>query len=77
LQAGHYTAYAKNDGTWYRFNDDEIEDVDNEAQIVTNLAYNLFYARRDIDFTNIDYTNIRSQLKGGSSGNGCSGPGSH
>ena len=55
LQAGHYTAFAKNDNTWYRFNDDEIEDVENENQIVSNLAYNLFYARRDIDFSKLDY----------------------
>lgn len=50
LAAGHYTAYAKNDGYWYRFNDDQVEEIENESQICSNAAYNLFYARRDMNF---------------------------
>ena len=60
--AGHYTAYAKNDGQWYRFNDDIVEEIDNESQIISNLAYNLFYARRDIDFDNLDYSALKNVL---------------
>jgi len=63
LQGGHYTAYAKNDGQWFRFNDDEVEEIENEASIVSNAAYNLFYARRDIKFDNLDYSAIRNVLK--------------
>jgi ubiquitin carboxyl-terminal hydrolase 22/27/51 len=29
LLAGHYTAYAKNDGAWYKFNDDIVEEIEN------------------------------------------------
>lgn len=63
LQGGHYTAYAKNNGEWFRFNDDEVEEIENESTIVSNAAYNLFYARRDIDFTNIDYQAIKNALR--------------
>ena len=63
LQGGHYTAYAKNQGDWYRFNDDEVEDIENDGCIVSNAAYNLFYARRDIEFDNLEYTAIRNALK--------------
>ncbi len=63
LQGGHYTAYAKNDGKWYRFNDDEVEEIENEASIVSPAAYNLFYARRDISFENLDYQSIKNILK--------------
>ena len=63
LQGGHYTAYSKNDGEWFRFNDDEVEEIENEASIVSNAAYNLFYARRDIKFDNLDYSAIRNVLK--------------
>ena len=62
LLAGHYTAYAKNEGVWYRFNDDQVEQIDNENSIVSNAAYNLFYARRDIDFNDLDYQKIRNVL---------------
>ena len=35
LLAGHYTAYAKNNGIWYRFNDDHVDEVENQNQIVS------------------------------------------
>ena len=60
LLAGHYTAIAKNKGTWYRFNDQHIDEIDSENSIVTNAAYNLFYARRDIDFERLDYQLIKN-----------------
>jgi hypothetical protein len=63
LQGGHYTAYAKNDGDWYKFNDDEVDDIENESSIVSNAAYNLFYARRDINFGQLDYQAIKNVLK--------------
>ncbi len=62
ILAGHYTAYAKNQSHWYRFNDDQVDDLE-ESQIVSNAAYNLFYARRDIDFENINYDEIKNELK--------------
>jgi ubiquitin carboxyl-terminal hydrolase 4/11/15 len=59
LQGGHYTALAKNDGVWYRFNDDQVDEIENTGSIVSSAAYNLFYARRDIDFSALDYNQIR------------------
>jgi ubiquitin C-terminal hydrolase len=43
LLGGHYTALAKNAGQWFRFNDDHVDEVESEAAIVTQAAYNLFY----------------------------------
>ena len=39
---GHYTAYCKNNGSWYDFNDSNVSPVDD---IVTNNAYLLFYKK--------------------------------
>lgn len=63
MLAGHYTAYAQNQGYWYRFNDDQVDEIENDSTIVSNAAYNLFYARRDIDFDNIDYERIKNVLR--------------
>lgn len=59
LLAGHYTAYAKNNGSWFKFNDDQIEEVENKNVIVSSAAYNLFYARRDIDFEELNYEEVK------------------
>ncbi|CDW79869.1 ubiquitin carboxyl-terminal hydrolase family [Stylonychia lemnae] len=64
LLGGHYTAYAKNHDTWFRFNDDQIEEIEDESQIVTNAAYNLFYQRRDLNFRNLNYFKISNFCKG-------------
>lgn len=54
---GHYTAYAKNtlDGNWYDFDDSNVTQVTNVDSIVTEAAYNLFYRRKDFDFTDEAY----------------------
>lgn len=39
---GHYTAYCKNNGDWYEFNDAIVSKVEN---IITNNAYILFYKK--------------------------------
>lgn len=47
LGGGHYTAYAKNNGKWYSFNDSSVHAV--SASSVTNsmsTAYMLFYRRK-------------------------------
>lgn len=62
LQGGHYTAYAKNDGVWYKFNDEAVEEIENTASIVSPAAYNLFFQRRDMDFTNLDYEALRNRI---------------
>lgn len=64
LQGGHYTACAKNDGAWFRFNDDNVENIESENQIVSNAAYNLFYQRRDINFKNLNYFTIQNANRG-------------
>lgn len=38
-----------------------MDDIE-ESQIVSNAAYNLFYARKDIDFENINYDEIKHEL---------------
>ena len=32
--------------------------MENENQIVSNAAYNLFYQRRDVNFEELDYSNM-------------------
>jgi hypothetical protein len=40
-----------------------VDEIENENTIISNAAYNLFYARRDIDFEHIDYERIKNKLK--------------
>tara|TARA_A100001015_G_scaffold239982_1_gene273519 strand:+ start:1463 stop:2434 length:972 start_codon:yes stop_codon:yes gene_type:complete len=40
---GHYTAYCKNNGGWYEFNDSTVSEAE---EIVTKNAYVLFYKRK-------------------------------
>ena len=61
LQAGHYTAIAKNRDKWYQFNDHKISVVE-ESDIVTSSAYILFYQRRGIDFNSLNYKQIQNTL---------------
>ncbi len=44
MNGGHYYAYCKNGGSWYNFNDSQIQQI-NENQLVTNNAYILFYKK--------------------------------
>lgn len=37
--------------------------MENQNQIVSSAAYNLFYARRDIDFSDLDYNAIKNTLR--------------
>ncbi len=46
LGGGHYTAYCKNGGKWYDFNDSSCRSV-SESSISGSGAYILFYKRRD------------------------------
>ena len=39
---GHYTAFAKNNGEWYDFNDDSVRKI-KEDVVVSDNAYLLFY----------------------------------
>lgn len=45
LGGGHYTAYAKNNGQWYEFNDSSVRGV-SEGGIAGSGAYMLFYQRK-------------------------------
>lgn len=36
--------------------------MENENSIVSHAAYNLFYARKDLDFENLDYESIKNIL---------------
>lgn len=63
LLGGHYTAFVKNNGVWYKFNDDQVDEIENEQHIISHAAYNLFYARRDIDFEHINYNLIKNKLR--------------
>ncbi|CAG0918046.1 unnamed protein product [Notodromas monacha] len=50
MGGGHYTSYAMNGATrnWYFYNDSSCKEV-SESQIDCDLAYILFYVRRDLD----------------------------
>jgi ubiquitin carboxyl-terminal hydrolase 4/11/15 len=47
MNFGHYTAYAKNNGNWYCYDDSTVTAVSNPERIVTEAAYVLFYERKD------------------------------
>ena len=46
LGGGHYTAFGKNDGKWYDYNDSSVR-ATSESSIGGSGAYMLFYKRRD------------------------------
>jgi len=65
LNGGHYTAVAKNNNTWYEFNDSQVIQIAKHEtnKIVSGNAYILFYQKRGIDFDNIvDYDQIKNVL---------------
>jgi ubiquitin carboxyl-terminal hydrolase 4/11/15 len=47
MNFGHYTAYAKNAGQWYCYDDSNVSKLARPEQIVTEAAYVLFYERRE------------------------------
>uniref|UniRef100_A0A6C0I4N7 USP domain-containing protein n=1 Tax=viral metagenome TaxID=1070528 RepID=A0A6C0I4N7_9ZZZZ len=48
VMGGHYTSFVKNSkDKWYHYNDEHVEEVDNEAKIVTPMAYCLFYRKKN------------------------------
>jgi ubiquitin carboxyl-terminal hydrolase 8 len=48
VTGGHYTAFVKNaDNVWTHFNDSSVEIVDDPNKIVTQLAYCLFYRKKN------------------------------
>jgi ubiquitin carboxyl-terminal hydrolase 4/11/15 len=48
LGGGHYTAYAKNDGKWFDFNDSSVRGM-SEDGVQGEGAYILFYKRKITD----------------------------
>lgn len=48
MLGGHYTAYAKNISTnkWYSYNDSSVTEMHNLDDIVSGMAYIVFYRRR-------------------------------
>ena len=49
MAAGHYVAYAKNarNRLWHYFDDDQVHQAD-ESEVVTDMAYLLFYCKVSI-----------------------------
>ena len=47
MNFGHYTAYAKNAGQWYCYDDSTVTKVMTPESVVTEAAYVLFYERRE------------------------------
>jgi hypothetical protein len=44
---GHYTSFVKNqEGTWYHYNDQMIELIQNPQSVVSPAAYCLFYRKK-------------------------------
>uniref|UniRef100_T1J896 Ubiquitin carboxyl-terminal hydrolase n=1 Tax=Strigamia maritima TaxID=126957 RepID=T1J896_STRMM len=66
MQGGHYTAYCKNptDGNWYSFDDTKVEQLQNEADVVSPHAYILFYQKSTLTHSS---TSSSSSSSSGSS----------
>ena len=48
VQGGHYTAFAKRpDGEWLHFNDTQVERIGDPRQVITPMAYCLFYRKKN------------------------------
>ena len=47
MHFGHYTAYAKNNGQWYQYDDSHVTKMSDPKDIVRESAYVLFYERID------------------------------
>jgi ubiquitin carboxyl-terminal hydrolase 8 len=46
VAGGHYTAFVKNyEGAWYHYNDRRVDAIPDAAQIVSPMAYCLFYRK--------------------------------
>ena len=43
---GHYTAYCLNKGSWIKYDDESVSDI-NEKNVMSNAAYVLFYKRKN------------------------------
>lgn len=56
LGGGHYTAYAMNHktGRWYSFDDSQCHPLPVDEEVVSKMAYVLFYARRDLPAASTD-----------------------
>ena len=47
VMGGHYTSFVKNaDGIWIHFNDTSVEKIVNEREIISPMAYCLFYRKK-------------------------------
>jgi len=47
---GHYTAFVKNaNGKWYHFNDTNVHEVKNVADMITPRAYCFFYRKKTVE----------------------------
>ena len=59
LESGHYTAVCKGpqEGKWYHLDDSKVHEVA-EKSIVTENAYLLFYARKDVADEDIKYESM-------------------
>ncbi|KAL3663002.1 hypothetical protein V7S43_011945 [Phytophthora oleae] len=71
LGGGHYFAYvlSDHDGKWKCFNDHQCKDID-EKEVVSSMAYILFYRRRDT--ANVSIEQLFPPLPADATGNGAS-----
>jgi ubiquitin C-terminal hydrolase len=47
VMGGHYTAFVKHaDNNWIHFNDNRVEVLENERDVITPMAYCLFYRKK-------------------------------
>ncbi|KAG7384918.1 Ubiquitin carboxyl-terminal hydrolase 32 [Phytophthora pseudosyringae] len=71
LGGGHYFAYvlSDHDGKWKCFNDHQCKDID-EKEVVSSMAYILFYRRRDM--ANVSIEQLFPPLPVDVTGNGAS-----
>jgi ubiquitin carboxyl-terminal hydrolase 8 len=47
VHGGHYTAFVKRGGKWVHFNDSQVTVLNSEQDVVTPMAYCLFYRKKN------------------------------
>jgi len=58
LSSGHYTAFCKNGGEWYNFDDEKVSKINNTNQIISKGAYILIFRKKSLCQVGTQLTDI-------------------
>ena len=58
LSSGHYTAFCKNGGEWYNFDDEKVSKIVNINQIISKGAYILIFRKKSLCQAGTQLTDI-------------------